>query len=148
MDESSCIRSLAEVSRLVDNWQANWNKQNVKWNLSLQCLACESNNSKSVEICCMTQWTQTRALWHPGGVGWDGKREGSSRGKATYVYLWLIHVDVWQKPIQYCNYLSTKNKEKQQEKVLNQPWWNRKSWEIIVRYKFWGLDIEKLREEK
>ena len=24
------------------------------------------------------------------------KREG------TYVYLWLIHVDVWQKPIQYC----------------------------------------------
>ena len=40
------------------------------------------------------------------------------------------------------------NKEKQQQKVLNQPWWNRKSWEIIVRYKFWGLDIEKLREEK
>ena len=33
--------------------------------------------------------------------GWDGvggrfKREG------TYVYLWLIHVDVWQKPTQYC----------------------------------------------
>ena len=24
------------------------------------------------------------------------KREG------TYVYLWLIHVDVWQKPTQYC----------------------------------------------
>ena len=20
----------------------------------------------------------------------------------TYVYLWLIHVDVWQKPTQYC----------------------------------------------
>jgi len=28
-------------------------------------------------------------------VGWGGKREG------TYVYLWLIHVDVWQKPTQY-----------------------------------------------
>ena len=24
------------------------------------------------------------------------KREG------PYVYLWLIHVDVWQKPTQYC----------------------------------------------
>ena len=24
------------------------------------------------------------------------KREG------TYVYLWLIHADVWQKPTQYC----------------------------------------------
>ena len=20
----------------------------------------------------------------------------------TYIYLWLIHVDVWQKPTQYC----------------------------------------------
>ena len=33
-------------------------------------------------------------------MGWDMgerfKREG------TYMYLWLIHVDVWQKPTQYC----------------------------------------------
>ena len=29
-------------------------------------------------------------------VGGRSKREG------TYVYLWLIHVDVWQKPAQYC----------------------------------------------
>ena len=28
----------------------------------------------------------------------------------AYVYLWLIHVDVWQKPSQYCNYLPIKNK--------------------------------------
>ena len=28
----------------------------------------------------------------------------------TYVYLWLIHADVWQKPTQYCNYPSIKNK--------------------------------------
>ena len=35
--------------------------------------------------------------------GWDGvggEREVEREG--TYVYLWLIHVDVWQKPIQYC----------------------------------------------
>ena len=29
-------------------------------------------------------------------VGGRFKREG------TYIYLWLIHVDVWQKPSQYC----------------------------------------------
>ena len=23
--------------------------------------------------------------------------------EGIYVYLWLIHVDVWQKPIQHCN---------------------------------------------
>ena len=36
--------------------------------------------------------------------GWDG--EGGGRGLqdggTTYVYLWLTHVDVWQKPSQYC----------------------------------------------
>ena len=31
--------------------------------------------------------------------GWDG--EGGGRGHGC-VYLWLIHVDVWQKSAQYC----------------------------------------------
>ena len=31
--------------------------------------------------------------------------EGRPRGEATYVYLRLIHVDVWQKPTQYCKAL-------------------------------------------
>ena len=29
---------------------------------------------------------------------WGGKWEGGSRRKRTYVYLWLNHVDAWQKP--------------------------------------------------
>ena len=36
--------------------------------------------------------------------GWDvegGGRGGSGWG--THVYPWLIHVNVWQKPLQYCN---------------------------------------------
>ena len=47
-------------------------------------------------IFCMSQGTQTGALYQPRGVGWGGrfKREG------TYVHLWLIHTDVWQKPTQ------------------------------------------------
>ena len=35
--------------------------------------------------------------------GWDG--EGGGRGfrmGGTHVRPWLIHVDVWQKPPQYC----------------------------------------------
>ena len=39
-------------------------------------------------------------------MGWKG-----SKGE-TYVYVWLIHVDVWQKPTQYSNYPSIKNKLK------------------------------------
>ena len=34
---------------------------------------------------------------------------GSFKREGTYVYLWLIHVDVWQKPSQYHNYLPIKN---------------------------------------
>ena len=35
------------------------------------------------------------------------------RMEEAYVYLWLIHVDVWQKTSQYCNYLPIKmNKKK------------------------------------
>ena len=30
-----------------------------------------------------------------------GRREEGS-GWGTHVYLWQIHVDIWQKPIQYC----------------------------------------------
>ena len=30
--------------------------------------------------------------------GWDGVGDGR---EGTYVYLWLIHVDVWQKSTQY-----------------------------------------------
>ena len=30
-----------------------------------------------------------------------GRWEGGSRGRGTYVYLWLILVDIWQKPTQY-----------------------------------------------
>ena len=40
-------------------------------------------------------------LWHPrgwGGVG--GGREIQEGG--TYVCLWLIHINIWQKPVQYC----------------------------------------------
>ena len=41
------------------------------------------------------------SLEHWDGVGWGGMgQEGGGRFKTegTYVHLWLIHVDVWQKP--------------------------------------------------
>ena len=36
------------------------------------------------------------------GMGWGGIWEGGS-GWGTYVHSWMIHVNVWQKPPQYCN---------------------------------------------
>jgi len=41
--------------------------------------------------------------------GWDGV--GSGR-QETYVYLWLIHVVVWQKPTQHCKAIILQLKKK------------------------------------
>ena len=35
-----------------------------------------------------------------GGMGWA--EEGRFKREGTYVYLWLIHVDVLQKPMEHC----------------------------------------------
>ena len=62
----------------------------------------------------MTQGTQSRCsvtTWRD-GVG----REvgGGLISEGTHVCLWPIHVDVWQKPSQYCNYLPIKIKERKE----------------------------------
>ena len=45
------------------------------------------------------------ALGRPRGMGWGGRREGGS-GWGTHVNPWLIHVSVWQNPLQYCKVIS------------------------------------------
>ena len=58
--------------------------------VKLQCLVLSRNPRN-------TYWIRdTGALHQHRGVGWRGGWEGGSKG-AIYVYLWLIHVEVWQK---------------------------------------------------
>ena len=49
-----------------------------------------------------TAFPQTGALYQPRRVGWGGRWEGGSRGRGYMVYLWLIHVEVWQKTTKFC----------------------------------------------
>ena len=49
----------------------------------------------------MRQVLRAGALGRPRGMGWGGRWEGGS-GWGTHVNQWLIHVNVWQKPLQYC----------------------------------------------
>ena len=44
------------------------------------------------------------ALGQPRGMGWGGR--GGAFRMWGHVHLWLIHVDVWQKPPQYCKVLA------------------------------------------
>ena len=41
------------------------------------------------------------ALGRPKELGWGVRWEGGS-GWGTHVNPWLIHDNVWQKPLQYC----------------------------------------------
>ena len=45
------------------------------------------------------------ALGRPRGIGWRGREEGGSEW-GILVNPWLIHVSVWQKPLQYCKVIS------------------------------------------
>ena len=45
------------------------------------------------------------ALGRPRGIGWGGRWAGGS-GWGIHVNPWLIHVSVWQKPLQYCKVIS------------------------------------------
>ena len=66
----------------------------------------------------MTSTNSIRESRHPKLVLWDNPegwgREGGGSGVqdgGTHVHPWMIHVDVWQKPPQYCKVITLqKNK--------------------------------------
>ena len=53
----------------------------------------------------MRQVLGAGTLGRPRGMGWGGRWEGGS-GWGLHVNPWLIHVNVWQKPLQYCEVIS------------------------------------------
>ena len=51
--------------------------------------------------------------------GWDGRKMGRKfRRERMYVYLWLIHLDIWQKLTQYCEAIILQLKKLQNKKAL------------------------------
>ena len=62
-------------------------------------------NRSPAQVGCMRQVLGPGALGRPRGIWWRGRWEGGS-GWGTHVNPWLIHVSVWQKPLQYCKVIS------------------------------------------
>ena len=82
-------------------------------------------NRSPALVGCMSQVLRPGALGRPRGIGWRGRWEGGS-GWGTHVNPWLIHVNVWQKPLQYCKVISLQlikinGKKKEKEKTKNTP---------------------------
>ena len=57
------------------------------------------------QVGCMRQVLGPGALGRPRGIGWRGRWEGGL-GWGIHVTPWLIHVNVWQNPLQYCKVIS------------------------------------------
>ena len=73
----------------------------------------------------MRQVLGAGALGRPRGMGWGERQEGGP-GWRIRVNPWLIHVNVWKKPLQYCKVISLQiikinGKEKVKKKLLG---WN------------------------
>ena len=57
----------------------------------------------------MRQVLSAGALGRPGGIGWG-----------THVDPWLIHVNVWQEPLQYCKVISFQLINEKKKKTMSQ----------------------------
>ena len=84
-----------------------WEKARVGWfeRIALKHVYYQVRNRSPVQVGCMRQVLGPGALGIPRGIGWGGRREGGSRW-GTCVNPWLIHVNVWQKPLQCCKVIS------------------------------------------
>ena len=67
-------------------------------------------------------WMHETSARGTGKTGWRGRWEGGS-GWGIHVNPWLIHVDVWQKPLQYCKVISLQlikiNGGKKRKKIIS-----------------------------
>ena len=95
-----CIYTIADFGTL-------WEKARVGCSerIALKQVYYQGWNRPAAQAGCMRQVLRAGTLGRPRGMGWGGSWEGGS-GWGTHINPWLIHVNVWQKPLQYCKVIS------------------------------------------
>ena len=96
----------------TDFWTL-WEKERVGWSerIALKHVYYQVWNRSPVQVGCMRHVLRAGALGWPRGMGCGERWEGGS-GWGTHVNPWLIHVNVWQKPLRYCKVISLQKKKK------------------------------------
>ena len=106
-------------------------------------------NRSPAQVGCMRQVLGPGALGRPRGMRWRGRWEGGS-GWGTHVNPWLIHVNVWQKPLRYCKVISLqliKINGKKKESVVSinkRRYWIYKKIQSLLTLWFLGFFFVKL----
>ena len=110
--------------RCIEQTFGLWEKVRVRWSerTALKRVYYQVWNRSPAQVGCMRQVLRAGALGRPRGMGWGGRREGGL-GWGTHVNPWLIHVNVWQKPLQYCKVISLQlikinEKKRKKEKFI------------------------------
>ena len=88
-----------------------------EWHWNMYIILCETDSQSRFNA-----WDRAfrdGALGWPRGMGWGGRWERGS-GWGTHVHPWLIHVNVWQKQLQYCKVISLQLKKKKNTAVTVQ----------------------------
>ena len=75
------------------------------WENSMKQVYYQGWNRSPAQVGCMRQVLRAGALGRPRGMRWRGRWEGRS-GRGTHVNPWLIHVNIWQKSLQYCKVIN------------------------------------------
>ena len=105
-----------------------WEKARVGCSerIALKQVYYQGWNRSPAQVGCMRQVLRAGAVGRPRGMGWRGMWEGGL-GWGTHVNPWLIHVNVWQKPLQYCKVISLQlikiNKKMQLHRLDWLNWW-------------------------
>ena len=86
-------------------------------------------NRSPAQVGCMRQVLRPGAMGRPRGIGWRGRWEGGP-GWGIHVNPWLIHFNVWQKPLQCCKVISLQL-IKINEKKKNSTFRKLRSWHPI-----------------
>ena len=92
----------------TDLWTL-WEKARVGWSerTASTYVYYQVWNRSPVQVGCMRQVLGAGVLGWPRGMGWEGRREGGSGwGTHVNVFISMIHVNIWQKPPQYCKVIS------------------------------------------
>ena len=102
----------------IDFWTL-WEKARVGWSerIASKHVYYQVWNRSPVQVGYMRQVLRAGALGWPRGIGWGGRWEGGS-GWGAHVNPWLIHVSVWQKPLQYCKVISLQLIKKERKKKI------------------------------
>ena len=104
----------------TDFWTL-WEKARVGCSerIALKQVYYQGWNRPPAQVGYMRQVLRAGALGRPRGIGWGGRWEGGL-GWGTHVNPWLIHVNVWQNPLQYCKVIRLQLKNK----------WKKKEWRL------------------